>query len=60
MILKIQSASSALNNDNYIIFFLIHYRMDNKIILEKSNRKNKKFKVTLPDNKTVHFGDDRY
>ena len=34
--------------------------MDNKIILEKSNRKNKKYKVTLPDSKTVHFGDDRY
>ena len=34
--------------------------MDNKIILEKSSRKNKKYKVTLPDGKTVNFGDDRY
>ena len=29
-------------------------------ILSKSNRKNKKYQVTIPDNKIIHFGDSRY
>ncbi len=34
--------------------------MDSKIIFQKSDRKNKKYKATLPDGKAVHFGDTRY
>ena len=31
------------------------------VILTKSNRKNKKFRVYFPDRrKTIHFGDSRY
>jgi len=33
--------------------------MDN-IELKKSNRKNKKLQVKLPNNKIIHFGDSRY
>jgi len=29
-------------------------------ILEKSNRKNKKYMITTPEGKKIHFGDNRY
>ena len=38
--------------------------MDNIIldmlIFQKSNRKNKKYMVTLPNGKIIHFGDKKY
>ena len=34
--------------------------MESIYFLKPSTRKNKKFMITTPDNKKIHFGDSRY